>query len=71
MNPAYDTPYPFGVDPVWHGTKTELQFTNSMKMKMSVIMGVVQMTCGIFLSALNHRQSKDRLSMMYEFIPQV
>mmetsp|Transcript_17767 Transcript_17767/g.24563 ORF Transcript_17767/g.24563 Transcript_17767/m.24563 type:complete len:848 (+) Transcript_17767:114-2657(+) len=71
MNPELDTPYMIGVDPVWHGTKTELQFTNSMKMKMSVIMGVVQMTAGIFLSAVNHRHFKDNLSMICEFIPQV
>jgi V-type H+-transporting ATPase subunit a len=65
------TAYPFGVDPVWHGTKTELQFLNSVKMKMSIVMGVVHMSVGIFMSLFNHIYFRDRLSLIYEFIPQV
>ena len=69
--PSSDTPYAVGVDPVWHGTKTELLFINSLKMKMSILMGMAQMTLGIFMSLLNFLHEKDWLSIWCEFVPQV
>ncbi|CAL6341913.1 unnamed protein product [Bathycoccus prasinos] len=66
-----DSAYPFGVDPVWHGTRSELPFLNSLKMKMSILLGVTQMMVGIFMSLLNQLKDGDWLSVYCEFIPQV
>jgi len=63
--------YAFGIDPIWHGSRSELPFLNSVKMKMSILMGVTQMMLGIFMSLLNHIYRGDRLSLFFEFIPQV
>lgn len=51
----YRDPYPFGVDPSWRGSRSELPFLNSLKMKMSILLGVTQMNLGIILSYFNAR----------------
>ncbi|KAL4584247.1 hypothetical protein LXL04_008842 [Taraxacum kok-saghyz] len=63
--------YPFGVDPVWHGTRSELPFLNSVKMKMSILIGVAQMNLGIILSYFNAKFFRNDIDTWYQFIPQM
>lgn len=63
--------YPFGVDPKWHGTRSELPFLNSLKMKMSILLGVAQMNLGIILSYFNAKFSGNELNIRYQFLPQM
>ncbi|KAM0942870.1 hypothetical protein DsansV1_C14g0131951 [Dioscorea sansibarensis] len=63
--------YPFGVDPKWHGTRSELPFLNSLKMKMSILLGVAQMNLGIFLSYFNAKFFGNSVNIWYQFVPQL
>ncbi|KAM7502030.1 hypothetical protein LguiB_000934 [Lonicera macranthoides] len=67
----YRDPYPFGVDPSWRGSRTELPFLNSLKMKMSILLGVAQMNLGIILSYFNAHFFGSTLDIRYQFVPQV
>jgi len=62
-------PYPFGVDWAWHGASNELMFMNSMKMKLSVLFGVLQMTLGVFLRFGNAIFFKSKIDFFFECIP--
>ena len=65
------TPYPVGLDPIWLLTKNKILFTNSMKMKFSIIIGIMQMFFGLCLALLNHVHFGRRVSLLFEFIPQM
>jgi V-type H+-transporting ATPase subunit a len=62
-------PYPFGVDWAWHGATNELLFMNSMKMKLSVLFGVIQMTLGVFLRFGNAIYFKSFIDLFCECCP--
>ncbi|KAF8745024.1 hypothetical protein AX14_012029 [Amanita brunnescens Koide BX004] len=63
--------YPFGLDPGWHGAENALVFTNSYKMKMSVILGVIHMTFALCLQVPNHLKFKRWVDIYGNFIPQI
>ena len=63
--------YNFGVDPKWMGATNELSFINSLKMKLSVIIGVLHMTFGIILKGCNAIYFKRYTEFIFSFIPQI
>ncbi|XP_022793413.1 V-type proton ATPase 116 kDa subunit a-like isoform X2 [Stylophora pistillata] len=64
-------PYFFGIDPIWQLATNKLAFTNSFKMKMSVVIGVAHMMFGVCLNFFNHRHFNRPLDIIAELIPQV
>ncbi|CAE8616110.1 unnamed protein product [Polarella glacialis] len=76
FEPKYDIrneggpgPYPFGIDPAWHGAANELVYMNSMKMKLSVIIGVSQMIVGLCLRFSNALYERNMVDFCCECIP--
>lgn len=63
--------YAFGIDPAWRLAENSLLFLNSYKMKMSIVLGVIHMSFGIFLTVYNSKYFKKTLNIYCEFIPQI
>ena len=53
------------------GAVNELDYTDSLKMKMSVIFGVVQMMFGVILNILNYVHFGEYMSIILIGVPQV
>ena len=62
--------YPIGLDPSWIGSVNELTYTNSLKMKLSIIVGVLHMMLGIFIKGVNNLNANNQTAFYFEFIPQ-
>ncbi|KAL5510488.1 hypothetical protein EMCRGX_G006042 [Ephydatia muelleri] len=67
----FNQPYPFGLDPMWLIAKNKLTFSNSYKMKMSIILGLFQLMFGVVLSIVNHIKSRSYISIIGESVPRV
>ena len=63
--------YNIGVDPIWYISDNELTFINNLKMKISVIFGVAQMSLGITMKAFNAVHFRRPIDFIFEFIPQL
>jgi len=66
---ASESVYPFGLDPAWKVSSNELLFFNSFKMKLSVILGIIQMFIGTCLKGLNAVYFGEKYDFLFEFIP--
>lgn len=61
--------YPFGIDPAWYLSLDLLTFTNNIKMKTAVMIGVIHMTIGVLCKGLNSIYFRNWLDLFCEVIP--
>jgi V-type H+-transporting ATPase subunit a len=63
-----DCVYPFGVDPAWYLSPLLLTFTNNIKMKLAVVIGVIHMAIGVIVKGANSVYFRNYLDFVFEVI---
>lgn len=66
-----DCVYPLGIDSIWKVAENKMQFTNSFKMKLAVILGVIHMLLGLGIKIINTVKKNNYLSLFTVAIPQL
>merc|ERR1712142_339861 len=75
MNPTdsrfFSSPYFYGTDPIWQFSGNKILWSNSFKMKASVVFGIFQMLFGLCLKFQNCSYFKNSLNIWAEFVPEM
>lgn len=66
-----ETVYLIGLDPIWQLASNKIIFLNSLKMKLSIIFGVIHMIFGVCVSVVNYNFFNKRIRIFLEFLPQI
>ncbi|KAJ5482693.1 V-type proton ATPase subunit a [Penicillium diatomitis] len=61
--------FPIGLDWNWHEAENSLLFSNSMKMKMSILLGWAHMTYALIHQYINARHFKSKVDVLGNFVP--